>query len=120
MDEYRDVVSRRNPFARSAAQAPDAEGTARPSVEPGEPKTGFDSLRHAVVVAITTVNDRTQVWILDRATSETWRLFPGDAFKIRDVSGKVIRIAEDRAELEIGGRRRVVGLGENLAGDNGS
>jgi len=120
MDEYRDVVSRRNPFARPAAQAPDAEGSARPNVEPGEPMTEFDSLRHAVVVAITIVNDRTQVWILNRATSETWRLFPNDAFKIGEVSGKVIRIAEDHAEFEVGGRRRVVGLGENLAGNKGS
>lgn len=115
LDAYRNSIARRNLFAAYQPPPPAEPSRAAPSSPPTPPaRPRFDPARHAYLTAIVSVDDRPQAWILARTSGEKFELFEGDAFRIGDARGKVLRIGQREAEVEFDGQRYVVPLGENL------
>ncbi len=75
----------------------------------------FEDGQFAFVTAITEVNGRRQLWLNDRTTGETSRLYEGDAVKVKRLSGVVSRIGLKEVEVTSLDERRRFQLGENLA-----
>lgn len=88
---------------------------ARPDVKPPSPKAHFEDGQFAFVTAITEVNGRRQLWLNDRTTGETSRLYEGDAVKVKRLQGIVSRIGLKEVEVTSVDERRRYELGENLA-----
>ena len=94
------VVAKRPP-------APVAEE--RPAAPPG-----FDPSKFAFLTGITEVGGRPQIWIHIRTEGRLEKLHVGDQLQIGSVKAVVARIDEKRVELDAGGQRFVIALGDNL------
>jgi hypothetical protein len=114
LDAYRNSIARRNLFAAYQPPARPPAEPARVASPPPPSPPRFDPARHAYLTAIVSVDDRPQAWILARTSGEKFELFEGDAFRIGDTRGKVLRIGQREAEVEFDGQRYIVPLGENL------
>ncbi len=109
--KYQAAIVGRNFFAEYTPPKPTV--VERPKVDPPKPPA-FDAAKHAVITAIIEVNHQPEIWLSVRTTGKTLRLREGETFEVGALSGTVVRIGDRDAELEAGGKRLLVSLGESL------
>jgi hypothetical protein len=133
LDEYRARINRRlmegtryvetGGLFASWQPPPKPPDPPRPPTPPPRPPTppptpppppAFDHSRYAVVTGILEVDGRPQLWLLAQTTGTRYELGEGEEFRIGGASGKVVRIGPREAEIDIGGRRRLLTVGQNL------
>lgn len=83
---------------------------------PGEIPSDVSPAKFTYLTAITLgVEGRYEVWLNVRSEGRMLRLFEGDTFNVGGVEGVVTRIGRRTVEIQYGGKRAAVGLGQNLA-----
>jgi hypothetical protein len=110
---YRDTIVRRNLFAEYAPPPPVAR---REAPKPVEVRPTFDAAKFAFLTAILEIEGRPQAWLNVRTTGKTLKLHEGDQFEVGQLKAKVARIGPREIELDAGGKRLVVPLGQSLRG----
>jgi hypothetical protein len=105
--QYAQTIAGRNVFAPSRPPAPPAPP------EPEKPPV-FDASKHVYLTAIVAVGDEPQAWIVNRTSGECLKLRQGDQFDVGEHHGKIQRIGQREAEIELDGHSCVLSLGEHL------
>lgn len=111
LDEYCAVIAGRAIF--SPYTPPPPEKPPSPGGPPEAPPI-FDHGKYTFVTGITQVDGKPQVWIEARTSGQKYRLFEGDTFDIGPVQAKILHIHDRSVESEVGGKRYLVALGQNL------
>ena len=103
--DYRDAMVKRNLFAAYTVPAP-------PDARPRE----NDEAANSAVTGFTEVDGAWQVWTENRGGDKRWKWTAGESFAVGSVKGVVRSIGAEEAVLKVGGRRRVLHLGDKLGG----
>ncbi len=87
-----------------------------PYHKPEEPTAPpeFDPAKFVVLTAIVVVGDQPEAWIVNRTSGDCLKLRQGEEFKIGDHEGKVNRIGQREAEIDLDGRHCLLPLGKDL------
>lgn len=83
---------------------------------PDAPPAKNDEAANAAVTGFTEVGGAWQVWIEDRGASKRWKWAAGEHVAVGSVKGVVRSIGPEEVFLDVGGRRRVLRLGDKLTG----
>lgn len=111
LEEYCAVIAGRAIFSPYAPPPPE---TPRSPERPSAAPPAFDHGKYTFVTGITQVDGKPQVWIEARTSGQKYRLFEGDTFDIGPVQAKILQIHDRSVESEVGGKRYLVALGQNL------
>ncbi|MDZ4820552.1 MAG: hypothetical protein SGJ20_16425 [Planctomycetota bacterium] len=102
LKDYQSAIVDRNLFAEYMPPKPAVvEATReRPKETPKPPS--FDVARLAYVSSIVIdVEGRPQVWLNERNTNKTTKLFEGDKFEVGEVKGEVLKILFEQRQVEV-------------------
>jgi hypothetical protein len=103
--DYRDAIVKRNLFASYAAPAP-------PEARAGD----SDGAAVAKVTGFTEVDGAWQVWIEDHNGGKRWKWAAGENVAVGSVKGVVKSISAEEVIIEDKGHKRLLRLGDKLAG----
>jgi hypothetical protein len=109
LEDYQQAIGRRNLFAHYTPPPPPPRETPRPP-----PPPPFNAAKFAVVSAIIEIDERPQVWVNVRTSGEMLKRHEGEDLEVGLFKGKITRIDGQSVEIESGGERKVVALGESL------
>lgn len=104
--DYAKAIAGRNIFAPYRKPDP-------PSPPPPDPPK-FDPAKYVYLSAIVMVANEPEAWVINRTSGDRIKLRPGDEIRAGDYRGVVQRIGLKEVEIEFGGDRWLLPLGDNL------
>ncbi len=112
-DDYGKMIVERNVFAAYTPPKPKGEP---PKIahddKPPPPK--FDHLEFTKLTGITESDGRPVAWIETKTTGKSYKAREGEELDIASAKVKVLHIGTREVELQIGGEKRTISLGQNL------
>jgi hypothetical protein len=114
-DDYGKTIVDRNVFSPPKPPKETQVATA-PKAEDKPPPPKFDHLEFTRITAITASDGQPMAWIETKTTGKSNQVREGDEISVETAPIKVLHIGVRDVELEIGGERRTIKLGQNLLG----
>jgi hypothetical protein len=120
LDEKRAAAESKTVLDRNLFAAYVPPPPPRPPVQPVKPTPPppkppvFDTAKYAFLTSIVSVDSEPEAWLLVRTTNELLKLRTGDAIKVGQFEGKLVRIGANEIEVERDGKRRTIALGKSL------
>lgn len=111
LDDYHDSIVDRNIFA---VYTPPKEGVEESDIVEIDTPPPFEHVKFAKATGIVEWNGRPQVWINVQTTGKMEKLYPGESFKIDDLTVKIIDVGTRTVVFEADGERYTVKLGNSL------
>lgn len=110
-EEYLKTITGRNLFAEY--QPPKVE--TKPETKPAEPSFELAKLAY-ITSMIVGLDGRPQIWLYERNTNKTQRLYEGDEFQVGSIKGKVkeIDFEQHEVKLDVGGKDVTVAMTKSL------
>jgi hypothetical protein len=114
-DDYAKMIGERNVF--SPPKPPKVTPPTPPATEnKTPPPSKFDHLEFTKLTGITASDGQPSIWLETKTKDQKYKVREGDTIAIESAEIKVLHIGTRDAELEIGGEKRTIKLGQNLLG----